>query len=631
MPVTPVELALDSNPQLLAASAEASDAHRSQHRMPFGAELQPDGSVCFRLWAPAADSIQLLLEGREDNLPMQRDAEGWHERQTTAAGPGSLYRFVLPDGTRVPDPASRFQPQDVHGPSEVIDPRSYIWRDRSWGGRPWNEAVLYELHLGAFTPEGTFLGAIAQLDHLVELGVTVLEIMPVADFPGRRSWGYDGVLLYAPAAAYGRPEDFKALVDAAHARGLAVLLDVVYNHFGPDGNYIGNYFPDLFTKQHKTNWGDAINYDGPHSEEVRDLVIHNALYWIEEFHLDGLRLDAVHAIVDDSRIHVLEELARRVRALPIERPIHLILENDRNQATRLERADSGLPTHYTAQWNDDMHHVLHTAATEESVGYYRDYQGDSDKLGRALAEGFCFQGETTSKGESRGERCDFLPPVAFVAFIQNHDQIGNRAFGERINHIAQPRAVRAIAAAYLLLPQIPMLFMGEEWCTCQPFPYFCDFNQELGDKVTAGRRAEFAGFPEFQDPAKRERIPDPQAESTFLSAKLDWTELARPEHAGWLAWYKDLLRLRRQEIVPRLPHIGGHASSYDVLGPCAVAVHWKLDTGEVLRLSANFSGHACPLPPNSDSVRTLWYEGDRSDYEILPPWTVHWTLSPPGR
>ena len=474
---------------------------RSETSLPFGAQVQFDGSVDFRFFAPAFDSIQLALNGQDALLPMDNAGDGWHQLHTDRAHTGSLYQFVLPDGTRIADPASRFQPQDVHGPSEVIHADSFVWRDGQWKGRAWDEAVLYELHIGAFTPQGTFLAAIEKLDHLAALGVTAIEIMPVADFPGKRNWGYDGVLLYAPDSTYGRPDDLRALVDAAHARGISVLLDVVYNHFGPDGNYLPMVYPDLFTSKHKTSWGDALNFDPASGKQTREFIIHNALYWIEEFHLDGLRFDAVHAIIDDSSRHILEEMTEHLRAAVLDRPLHLILENDKNQARLLDRNGDGEARRYTAQWNDDMHHVLHTAGTHETMGYYGDYEGDSYKLGRALAEGFAFQGEfAKSSGKDRGEKCRYLPPDAFVSFIQNHDQIGNRAFGERVNALASREAVRAMAAIYLLLPQIPMLFMGEEWAASQPFPYFCDFDGELGDKVREGRRKEFAAFPAFKRP-----------------------------------------------------------------------------------------------------------------------------------
>ena len=432
--------------------------------------------------------MRLVLEGRSDALPMTALADGWHELVTKEAVAGTRYSFELANNMQVPDPASRYQPRDVHGPSEVIDPASYQWRDASWRGRPWHEAVLYEMHVGAFTPEGTFQAAIERLDHLVDLGITAVELMPLADFPGARNWGYDGVLLFAPDASYGRPEDLKALVDAAHRKGLMMFLDVVYNHFGPDGNYLPVYAPQILTDRHKTPWGSAINYDGADATPMREFVIHNALYWLEEFHFDGLRLDAVHAIMDDSSTHLLNELAQRVRGtLGKERQIHLVLENEENEAHWLARGPKGEVERYTAQWNDDVHHGLHTAATGEQAGYYAEYLGETGKLARALAEGFAFQGEMmTYRGSARGEPSGHLPPTAFIAFMQNHDQVGNRAFGDRLTHATPAERVRAIAAVFLLAPQIPMLFMGEEWAAAQPFPFFCDFERSAGGSRAQG-------------------------------------------------------------------------------------------------------------------------------------------------
>ena len=604
-----------------------SPAAARQHHMSFGAELWADARVRFRLWAPPHREVQIELDG--ETVAMKPIGEGWHELVTDRARAGTQYRFVLPDGLRVPDPASRYQPEDVHGPSEVVDPAAYAWRDADWNGRPWQEAVVYELHIGAFTPDGTFRAAIDKLDHLVALGVTAIEIMPISDFPGRRNWGYDGVLPYAPDSSYGQPQDLKALVEAAHARGLMVLLDVVYNHFGPEGAYIHPTAPQSFTDRHKTPWGAAINFDGPDSGPVREFVIHNALYWIEEFHLDGLRLDAVHAIIDDTPKHLLEELAERVHAAAPGRHIHLILENEENQAKRLARNENGEPRWYTAQWNDDVHHVLHVAATGETKGYYADYKSDPEKLGRALAEGFAFQGELMPyRGHPRGTSSADLPPTAFVAFIQNHDQVGNRAFGDRVTDFAPAEAVRAIAAVYLLLPQIPMLFMGEEWGSSRSFPFFCDFGPELADAVRQGRREEFARFPEFQDPAMRRRIPDPMAEETFGSAKLDWKEIERTPHSGWLDWYRRVLATRRAEIVPRLAAIraGGR---YEVLGDSTVLVRWPLREGETLVLAANLAAMPAPGFP-AGSGRVLWQEGGVGDDGTFAPWTVRWSVEEPA-
>jgi malto-oligosyltrehalose trehalohydrolase len=447
--------------------------------------------------------------------------------------------------------------------------------------------------------------------------------MPVADFPGARNWGYDGVLFYAPDSAYGRPEDFKAFIDAAHARGLCVLLDVVYNHFGPEGNYLSLYAPDFFTDRHKTPWGAAINYDGKSSRPVRDFVIENALYWLSAFRLDGLRLDAVHAIIDDSQKHLLVELAERVRSTCRERFVHLVLENEHNAANLLTRDGAGEPRWYTAQWNDDVHHVLHTAATGERSGYYEDYVGDTEMLGRALAEGFAFQGQTMKfSGNARGEPCAQLTPLAFVAFIQNHDQVGNRAFGERIGALANPEAVRAIAAVYLLLPQVPMLFMGEEWNASQPFPFFCDFAGDLAKAIREGRRQEFAAFPEFKDPGKRETIPDPLAPETFHSAKLDWDDLSRESHAQWHDWYRRILQVRSQQIVPRLSGIA-RGGSHAVLGPSAVTVRWQLADGALV-LDANLSPQPVSVAA-SEAAGTIWSEG-AAHAGGLGPWSVRWSI-----
>jgi malto-oligosyltrehalose trehalohydrolase len=608
--------------------SEMTDSTMCAHAMPFGAEFQSDGAVRFRLWAPTQARVSLVLEGQDSTLPMTRLEDGWHEVVTNQATSGTRYRFELEDGLRVPDPASRHQPEDVHGPSEVIDPRAYQWSDSAWRGYPWREAVVYELHVGAFTPAGTFRALIEKLDHLADLGITAIELMPIADFPGGRNWGYDGVLLYAPDGSYGRPEDLKALIDAAHAKGLMVFLDVVYNHFGPDGNYLSAYAPQFFTDRHKTPWGNAINYDGARSKPVREFVIHNALYWLEEFHFDGLRLDAVHAIIDDSPKHVLEELAERVRAtLGDHCRIHLILENEENQASRLERGPDGQVRWYTAQWNDDVHHGLHTAATGEDAGYYAEYQGDITKLARALAEGFAFQGEIMAyRGEPRGEPSRHLLPLAFISFMQNHDQVGNRAFGDRITAAASIEAVRAIAAIYVLAPQIPMLFMGEEWAAAQPFPFFCDFGPELAEAVRKGRREEFARFPQFQDPKSRERIPDPTAKQTFEGAKLAWDDRAREPHTSWLDWYGRILAMRRVEIVPRLAGISGDAGEYETFGDTAFSVRWRLGDGSTLILSANLSDQNMQeFSPSAG--RTLWYEGvSESESGKLGAWSVTWSI-----
>jgi maltooligosyltrehalose trehalohydrolase len=547
---------------------------------------------------------------------------------TAEAASGARYRYRIDGDQEVPDPASRYQPEDVHGPSAVVDPEAFDWKDEDWRGRPWDETVLYELHVGMFSPEGTYAGMKERLNDLVDLGVTAIELMPLSEFPGKRNWGYDGVLPYAPESGYGPPEDLKDLVQTAHEKGLMVFLDVVYNHFGPEGNYLNVYAPQFFTERHETPWGAAVNFDDEGSEQVREYVIHNVLYWLEEYHLDGLRLDAVHAIIDDSGKHILFDLAECVRTGPgRNRHVHLVLENEENSASLLR--GEGL---YDAQWNDDIHHALHTALTGEDAAYYADYaEVPVRSLGRCLAEGFAYQGDPSRhRGNSRGEPSGDLPPTAFVAFMQNHDQVGNRAFGDRITEIAPPEAVRAAAAIYLLCPQIPMIFMGEEWGASTPFPFFCDFAPDLAALVTEGRRQEFAKFPEFSDPKTRERIPDPSAPETFEMAKLDWGERGKPEHAGWLEFYQELLAVRSEWISPRLRDITGGETAYRIVGERGLRAQWTLGDGSMLTLLANLGPEA--LAGFEQAIGDLVYAtpGALEDERELPAWSVAWYLRESG-
>jgi malto-oligosyltrehalose trehalohydrolase len=526
----------------------------------------------------------------------------------------------------VPDPASRYNPQDVHEASMVVDPGAFEWPDQDWRGRPWEEAVIYELHVGAFTPEGTFNAAIERLDYLARLGVTAIELMPVADFPGGRNWGYDGVLPFAPDASYGSPEDLKSLVAAAHARGMMVLLDVVYNHFGPEGNYLSAYAPQFFNPAHVTPWGAAINFDGGHSRVVRDFFVHNALYWFGEFNLDGLRLDAVHAIADDSRPDIVTEIAAAVRGGPgLHRHVHLVIENDRNQTGYLERSKSGEPRCASAQWNDDFHHCLHVLATGECDGYYEDYSQQPLRLaGRCLAEGFAFQGEGSPYrgGRRRGEVSAGLAPTAFVDFLQNHDQVGNRALGERLCALAPGPVLRLETACLLLGPAVPLLFMGEEFAASAPFLFFCDFAPDLAQQVREGRHREFAAFERFGAPPGRS-IPDPGAAETFAACKLDWRETAQPVHGDWHSLYSHLLELRRKLIVP---HLAGkaHRAQFAVHG-AGLAVDWTLGDGARLHLRANFSDSdwtGVPVAPGA----VVFQNPAPAGHGTLPGWSVLWTL-----
>lgn len=595
------------------------------HSMPFGAEVA-GGGARFRLYAPASPKVALEI-GHENPrvVDMVAGEDGWHCARVEGAGAGTAYAFRLASGHVVPDPASRSNPWDVTGPSALVDPRAFEWTDDAWQGRPWHEAVVYELHIGTFTPEGTFAAAMGKLDHLAACGITAIELMPVADFPGDRGWGYDGVLPFAPDAAYGTPDDFKRLVVAAHERGLMVLLDCVYNHFGPEGNFLHDYAPSFFNPSHQTPWGSAINFDGEGSRVVRDFFVHNALYWIEEFHLDGLRLDAVHAIADDSPMHIVEEIARAIAAGPGHgRHVHLVLENDRNDAHLIDPGRG--VAHATAQWNDDWHHAAHVLLTNERSSYYRDYAHDHGAhLGRALAEGFAYQGESSAHrgGEARGQPSSRLPFTAFVAFLQNHDQVGNRAMGERLNSLAPPEALRLAHATLLLAPSVPMLFMGEEWGATTPFFYFCDFHGELANAVREGRRREFEAFPQFADPKAREAIPDPNSPGTFERSKLDWSEPSRDPHTAWLALTRELLEVRRAQIVPRIVGRGRRATWKSVA--TVILVHWTLGDGSRLHLRANFgpgSVEGAERPPGV----VLHTEGERDG--VLGPWSGVWTLEP---
>ncbi len=599
------------------------------HGMPFGAEPLADGGTRFRLWAPGAESIVLSLGGHGD-YPMKSTDGGWFEFSHPSAQAGDRYRFRLANGMLVPDPASRFNPEDVHGASEIIDPAAYDWNDIHWHGRPWEEAVIYELHVGSFSQAGDFSGVLERLDYLVDLGITMIEIMPVADFPGQYNWGYDGALPFAPDATYGRPEDFKRLIDSAHQRGLMVVLDVVYNHFGPEGNYLHAYAPDFFTLRHATPWGAAINFDGENSRTVRDYFIHNALYWLDEYHLDGLRLDAIHAICDDSSPDIVEEIASAIRQGPgRERHVHLILENDRNQSHYLQRNSAQQPIQATAQWNDDIHHVLHVLTTGECDGYYADYAPHPAQiLSRCLSEGFAYQGEASPfrDGKLRGEPSAHLPPGAFINFLQTHDQVGNRAFGERLCHLASPQAMEAVTAVLLLAPATPFLFMGEEFAAAQPFLFFCDFGPELANAVTEGRRREFAGFARFANPAVRERIPDPNAVTTFTASVLDWDALKRGPHGNVLALHRRLLALRRQWITPRLADMGNGTPQTKVFSDNALSVSWRLGDGSGLTLVANLGDDTLDIPPMTGDL--IFATANLNDDVIrsgrLPPCAVCW-------
>jgi malto-oligosyltrehalose trehalohydrolase len=535
--------------------------------MRFGATVLDNGRTRFRLWAPGVAAVNVEIEGQLH--PMTPQPDGWFETEARC-GAGSAYRYRLPSGQAVPDPASRAQTDDVHGLSLVVDPEAYRWRHPGWKGRPWPETVLYELHPGTC---GGFAGIQADLGRLGDLGITAVELMPVSDFSGTRNWGYDGVLPFAPDRAYGSPDDLRALIDAAHGHGLMMFLDVVYNHFGPDGNYLGLYAPQFFRTDINTPWGAAIDFRQP---PVRRFFIENALYWLREYRFDGLRFDAVHAIEDRT---FLDEMAAEIRATITDRQVHLVLEHDGNEADHLRHG-------FDAQWNDDAHHVLHVLLTGERDGYYGDYaETPASQLARCLAEGFAFQGNPSAyrKGAARGTPSADLPPTAFVLFLQNHDQVGNRPFGDRLTTLAHPEALKAAVTLQLLAPNIPLLFMGEERMSRAPFQFFTDFHGELATAVREGRRREFAAFGGFGGAD----IPDPNAKETF--------ERSRVPATGDDSFHRSLLRLRHEVIIPRLA--GTRTIDAKPIGEAAVAAYWRLGDGAVLALAANFAAEACTFDP----------------------------------
>lgn len=536
--------------------------------------ISPDRAR-FRIWAPACDSVTLELESAK--LDMLREPDGWFTVEGDAPA-GTRYRYRLDPELAVPDPASRFQSGGVHGWSVVVDHGSYQWRTNDWRGRPWEEAVIQEVHVGTL---GGFSGVAARLPALADLGITAIELMPIGAFGGDRNWGYDGVLPFAPAESYGTPDELKALVDRAHALGMMIFLDVVYNHFGPDGNYLGACAPQFFDADVHTPWGGAVAVD---REPVHAYFLENALMWLQDYRFDGLRFDAVHAIGNDD---FLDRLAEDIRsATGSERHIHLVLENENNDAERLRTGA------YDAQWNDDFHNVLHVLLTGENSSYYSDFADrPAERLARCLADGFIYQGEGSPNhdGRPRGKPSGHLPPTAFVSFLQNHDQIGNRALGERLTVLTDKQRLRAATVLLLLCPQIPLMFMGDEYGSPSPFLFFTDFHDELADAVREGRRREFAKFPAFADPETRERIPDPNAVETFTQSVPEAGEDAEE----WRSLYRGLLDIRREKIVPRLA--GARSVGAQAMGDAAVRAHWRMGDGTSLKIAINFGDAAVEI------------------------------------
>ena len=560
--------------------------------LPIGAQPK-QGGTRFRVWAPNARHVEVVLyagQREPQSYALAPEDGGYFAGHIAGMHAGARYMYRLDGGTPRPDPAARFQPDGVHGPSQVIDPASFAWTDGGWCGVALEDLVIYELHVGAATEAGSFDALIERLDQVSALGATAIELMPVADFPGERNWGYDGVCLFAPARAYGGPDALRRLVDAAHARRLAVILDVVYNHLGPDGNYLRQFSTSYFTNRHTTPWGEALNFDGPGSRPVRDFFIANALYWAHEYHFDGLRLDATHAILDDSPTHILAEIAATVReSLPANRAFVFIAENENNDPTLIrpsqeqrtknkEQDDqrlfsvpcslfSGAGYGLDAVWADDFHHQIRVALAGDRDGYYADYTGTAADLATTLRQGWFYTGQPSAfLGRPRGAKADDIAPPHFIHCIQNHDQVGNRALGDRLGHAIDLAAYRAASALLLLSPYTPLLWMGQEWAATTPFLYFTDHHAELGRLVTEGRRAEFAGFSAFGG----DQVPDPQDPATFARSKLRWDERERPPHVSILQLYRDLLGLRKR--LPALQNRSRDSFTVAPIGEHALAL-----------------------------------------------------------
>lgn len=534
-------------PRIAALEHPVAPEMAPVRRLPVGAEPHPDGGVHFRIWAPDCDEIAVEIEGLKP-AALQSEADGYFSMWSATARAGMRYRFRLDlVEPALPDPASRFQPEGPHGPSEIVDPGTFAWTDGAWRGVAREHLVIYEMHVGTFTQEGSWEAASDELPALAELGITCLEIMPVAEFPGRFGWGYDGVNLFAPSRLYGQPDDFRRFVDRAHALGIAIILDVVYNHFGPDGNYLKLFSVAYFTDRHDNDWGEAINFDGPDSGPVREYFVANAGYWINEYHLDGLRLDATQAIFDRSEDHILAAVTRQARLAGCDRIIFVVAENEPQHARLVrptERGGYGLD----ALWNDDFHHSAMVALTGHHEAYYSDYRGRPGEFVAAAKHGFLYQGQRYQwQRKARGTPTLDLPAEAFVVFLQNHDQIANSGTGERCHALTSPGRLRAMTAYFLLMPGIPMLFQGQEFAASSPFFYFADHEIELSREVRKGRRRELAQFPSLATSEMRAELADPGDIDTFRRSVLDLCE--RQRHASIYALHRDLLELRRSDPV----------------------------------------------------------------------------------
>lgn len=585
-------------------------------RMTLGAQVEP-GGVRFRVWAPQRERVDVVLEEDGRSFPLTKDKTGYFSGYVPIAKAGMSYRYRLDNGDAYPDPCSRYQPQGPHGPSLIVDANAYEWRAVEWPGIRMRGQVIYELHLGTFTPEGTLDAAISQLDELKELGITVIELMPLAEFPGRWNWGYDGVDLFAPAHVYGDPHALKRFVDAAHEKGLGVILDVVYNHFGPDGNYLPVYSDTYLTDRHPNDWGQAVNFDGPGSEGVRDFVVQNACYWISEYRLDGLRLDAVHAMYDDSPVHVLAELTGTARKAAGGRSIVLIAECESQWIKTIQPVEQG-GWGLDGVWSDDFHHICRVAITGRSEAYYTDYRGTAQELLSVIKRGFVFQGQRYDwQKKPRGTVVKDEPAHGFVFYLQNHDQVANHLHGNRIQTMTSPARYRALVAMMLLAPETPMLFMGQEFAASSPFLFFADHNADLAPLVYEGRKKFLSEFPPYATREAQKVVPDPSDLRTFEQSRLDFSD--RQRHAEVYRLHRDLLHLRRGD--PVLARQDRQSLDGAVLGPQAFVLRYFTSTDDdrlmIVNLGADLALIPAPEPllaPVTDGAWMLRWSSDHPDY-----------------
>ncbi len=576
-------------------------------RLPVGAEIQSGGGVHFRVWAPRRQRVEVILSPSEV-FPLAAEEGGYFSGTVATAGDGTRYRYRLDGGDAFPDPAARFQPEGPHGPSQVVDPSAYPWKDDGWRGAALRGQVIYEMHIGTFTPEGTYAAAAHQLEALRDLGVTVLEVMPLAEFPGRFGWGYDGVGLFAPTRLYGVPDALRAFVDTAHAHGLAVILDVVYNHLGPDGNHLSQYSEWYFTNRYQTDWGEPLDFDGEHSGPVRELFVANAGYWIDEFHLDGLRLDATQNIYDSSKDHIVAAITRRVRAAAAGRSTIVVGENEPQDVTLIRPPDQG-GYGLDGLWNDDLHHCAMVALTGRNEAYYTDYLGSAQELLSGLKYGFLYQGQRYAwQKQRRGSATFGLPRAAFVAFLQNHDQVANSGRGKRAHALANPAAHRALTALILLGPGTPMLFQGQEFAASSPFLYFADHPPELSALVRKGRREFLIQFPSLALPEWDSELAQPADPRTFERCKLDHGERENGSHAQAFALHRDLLRLRREDAVFSRQGDGGLDGA--VLAPaCFVARFFGVGGDDrllLVNLGRDLHPEPAPEPLLAPPAKRAW-------------------------